>query len=168
MQNIVYLRSRQSVWCASLTLVSGNPMHVTPRQTMTTSKLSVLMKAAYPLSISSSCVALFYCSWNLIRCLWTLRGLPFSTKNNTTASRQIADLSGDVIYLRNVEITPHTDRNVDTLVEVCKGEMDGTFVALRRPKLYRTVRRRHHVDTIRLKEFNNVSAFFKYINTSNK
>lgn len=59
MRQTVHLHLRQSEWCASLTLVSGNPMHVTPRQTMMTSKLSVLMKAAYPLSISSPCVALF-------------------------------------------------------------------------------------------------------------
>lgn len=46
------------------------------------------------------------------------------------------------------------------LGQVCKGEMEGTSVALRRPKLYPTARRRHHVDTIRMKEFNNVSALF--------
>lgn len=112
---------------------------------------------------------IIYCSWNFIRCLWILKGLPFSTKNNSTASTHIANLSGDVIYLKNVEMTPHTDWNDNRLVEVCEGKMDGTSVTLKQPKLSTIVRRGPHVDTIsRLKALNNVSALFKYINTSNK
>lgn len=105
-----------------------------------------------------------------LRCIWTPKSLSFSAKNNTTASRQqIADLSGDVIYLRNVKFTSRITQWEDNrLVDVCQGEMDGTSIVLRQPKLYPAVRRGHHVDNIRLKEFNNVSALIIYINTSNK
>lgn len=67
-----------------------------------------------------------------------------------------------------MKITPRENYYHGRLVEVYEGWMDGNAIALRKPILYSTGIHGHHVDTIRRKEFNNVSAPFKYLNTSHK